>query len=239
MVEYLDIKNEAIKDSKNISFEGMDNSAKLNTALIKLKEKDIPNTKGQMVYVSNLLIPDDEEFLSTYFTEDKSIKSLAAKYGVPDYVVNTKIMGLQEEIDKKNNKEEVIVPPQVEETVIEEQPVEEKEEVVVEPTPIETVVEETVVEEQPVIEEVPVQENNFVQTDNIQKQETKDIISDLDMFFKKSGSQEEQINNLNNQIQALNDEITRLQQQNQELQEENTKSNQLVDVLNEDINNRL
>ena len=39
MEEYLNIKNEAILESKNMNFNGIDNSTKLNMALVKLKEK--------------------------------------------------------------------------------------------------------------------------------------------------------------------------------------------------------
>ncbi len=244
MEEYLDIKNQAIEDSKSMNFEGMDNSSKLNAALVKLKDKQIEGTKAQMVYVSNLLIPDDEEFLKS-FREDKSIKNLASKYSVPDYVINIKVSGLQDKIDAMQEK-----------PAIEEVKLEEGENNMEEFNFVENNVAPSIepFELKPVTSMEDVQEN--VSSQSVQKKETVDALEKVSLLLKKSGNQEGEISSLNKEIEELeaekeelensnkgkDDEIAnlkelneKLEKTNSDLEEENNKKASKIESLNEDI----
>ena len=207
MEEYLNIKEQAVLDSKEISFEGMDNSTKLNAALVKLKEKDIPNTKGQMVYVSNLLIPDDEEFLNNY-KNDKSIKSLAGKYGVPDYVINIKVLGIQDKLNKQDSIKE-------ENTITEDIVPEEIAEIDQNPQKKET------------IEAITGLEMFFKKAEN-QEEELESLRKQVD-DLKKSNDE------LNKKNNSLNDDIENAKKEKEELELDIRKKNQTIEDLNKTV----
>lgn len=208
MNEYLDIKNQAIEDSKSMNFEGMTGEQKQKAALLKLKENeniDNLDVKSQMVYVANLLIPDDEQFLKD-FSEDRSIKNLAQKYGYSDFVINTKVTELKDEIDKLETKEEVEVA---------EPTKEEKEEIKGDNNMEELSIETPQVE----------QENNTISMESFdlkpneevtgQKssnlQETVDMLAALGSAFKTKSAQEETIDDQEKTIKELNDRIKNLE----------------------------
>ena len=207
MEEYLNIKEQAIIDSKDISFEGMDNSTKLNTALVKLKEKDIPNTKGQMVYVSNLLIPDDDKFLKDY-ENDKSIKSLAGKYGVPDYVINIKVLGIQDKLNKQ-------------------EPIKEEQPITTEIVPEEITELDQNPQKRETIEAITGLEMFFKKAEN-QEEELQSLRRQVEDLKKSNDKKDETIN-------SLNEEVENTKKEKEEIETDLRKKNQSITDLNKTI----
>lgn len=208
MNEYLDIKNKAIEDSKSMNFEGMSGTEKEQLALSKVKElEEGLNITAQMVYTANLLIPDDEEFLKNY-SENKSVKSLAQKYGYSDFIINTKIEELKDRINAMEDQKEG--ESNMEEFNMEAPKFEEK--------PLtEEIVPEEVTNNNLSMESFDLKPNEEVagqKSSNLQ--ETVDALADLGSVFKANNNQEETISNLNETIDELRQEKENLIQSNKD-----------------------
>ena len=220
MDEYLDIKNKAIEDSKNMNFEGMSAEQKEEEALRRVKEMENIDIKLQMIYAANFLIPDDEEFLKN-FSEDKSVRSLAQKYGYSDFIISTKIRELKDRIDAMEAQE-----PKIEGDS-------NMEELNMEMPELQQMNNEMVTMETPdnglSMESYDLKPNEEVagqKSSNLQ--ETVDALANLGSVFKANNNQEETIANLNDTIEELKNE-------KEELIQSNKDKDASINSLEEDI----
>lgn len=259
---YLKIKEQAIEDSKKIDFSNMNNDDRLKEALKMVREKGLSDVKEQMTYVANLLVPDDKELSDKWNENEKSIKKTAEFYGVPDYVVNVKVLGLNEdEMNLKNDeKDNTEIESNNENKDIEDSNSMEQGENNLEINPIElNEQEETSLLEEPFSKINPVMESvvkENIKDQNVQKKETIKAIADIDLLIKKSDDQASELEALQKKLEELENsneeliqsnkekdktieeqdsEISKLKKSKNDLEEQIEDKDKVIDSLNNDI----
>lgn len=89
--EYIKVKLKALEDAKKFAFFNKSADERYQEAVNKAKEINFKNNDLRQIYISNLLIPNDEEFKKVYGECGKQANKCADKYNVPMSVIFAKV----------------------------------------------------------------------------------------------------------------------------------------------------
>lgn len=95
MIEYRKVKEIIMSEKDKFNFEDKPALAKETIAIQRANELEIKDDFVKNLYVTTLLLPDDEEFLRVYNECDENTSLCAEKLNVPVSVVKSKVFAIK------------------------------------------------------------------------------------------------------------------------------------------------